>query len=356
MKLGAYDYLTKPARFEELELVVARAAEKSRLRRENEGLKTRIERLDAPSGIVTEDPAMKELLGVLARVAGSELPVLVQGESGTGKELVARALHRQSPRAGHAFVAINCGALPENLLESELFGHEKGAFTGAVARKPGLFEVADRGVLFLDEIGEVSPAVQVKLLRVLETKEFTRLGSTRPQRSDLRIVSASNRDLKQETRSGGFREDLYYRLNGVTVRLPPLRERRGDVPLLARHFLRQLGSKKAFAPRAIEALAGYAWPGNVRELQMVVHRAMILAPGELIDAVDLPAAEPASGGSGFLESALGAGLTLEELEREYIRRVLEQHQGHRGRTAKALGIDPKTLYNKLGAERPRRAH
>jgi transcriptional regulator with PAS, ATPase and Fis domain len=294
---------------------------------------------------------MKELLATLERVAPSDLPVLIQGESGTGKELIARAVHRLSPRSAQAFVAINCGAVPENLLESELFGHEKGAFTGALIRKPGLFEVADRGVLFLDEVGEIAPSVQVKLLRAIETKEFFRVGGTRPVRTDVRLVSATNKDVKTEMQSGKFREDLYYRLNGVTLRLPPLRERKDDVPLLARHFVDRHGGHKKLTARAYEALQQYSWPGNVRELQMVIQRAVILGQRDTIDADDLP--------MDFREvnwkaAAVRSGLTLEEMEREYIGTVLRENDGHRGRTAKALGIDPKTLYNKLGPERPRR--
>ncbi|HEV7499760.1 MAG TPA: sigma-54 dependent transcriptional regulator, partial [Vicinamibacteria bacterium] len=237
MKLGAYDYVTKPARMEELEVLVVKAAEKSRLRRENSHLRRRLEGQSPADGIVTDDEAMRELMATLDRVAPSDLPVLIQGESGTGKELVARAIHRLSARNLQPFVAINCGAVPENLLESELFGHEKGAYTGALSRKPGLFEVADKGVLFLDEVGEIVPSVQVKLLRAIETKEFFRVGGTRPVRTDVRVVSATNKNVKTEMQEGRFREDLYYRLNGVTIKLPPLRERKADIPLLARHFL-----------------------------------------------------------------------------------------------------------------------
>jgi two-component system NtrC family response regulator/two-component system response regulator AtoC len=351
MKLGAYDYITKPARMEELEVLVGKAAEKARLRRENAGLKARLESLDAQQGVITEDPAMRELLATVERVAASDIPVLVQGESGTGKELIARAVHRMSPRAAQAFVAINCGAVPENLMESELFGHEKGAFTGALVRKPGLFEMADRGVLFLDEVGEISPLVQVKLLRAIETKEFFRVGGTRPVRTDVRLVSASNKNLKSEMQSGGFREDLYYRLNGVTVKLPPLRDRPGDIPLLARHFVDRYAARKKLTPRAVEALQRYSWPGNVRELQMLIQRAAVLAAKDVIDAEDLPLDVR---DQSWKSAPVRSGLSLAEMEREYIETVLRQNDGHRGKTARALGIDPKTLYNKLGPERPRK--
>ncbi len=351
MKLGAYDYITKPARASELEILVQKASEKSRLRRENASLKVRLTHREGIFGLITEDAGMKELMATVGRVAPSDLPVLIQGESGTGKELIARAIHTASTRSGQPFVAINCAAMAETLLESELFGHEKGSFTGAVTRKPGLFEVADKGVLFLDEIGEVSPAVQVKLLRAIESREVLRVGSTRPVRVDVRIVTATNKDVKTEMQEGRFREDLYYRLNGVTIRLPPLRERRGDIPLLARHFLDRFGPRKQLTPRALEALTAYAWPGNVRELQMVIHRAAILALKDAIDADDLPIDVR---DQGWKTTGAKAAMSLAEIEREYIESVLRQNEGHRGKTARALGIDPKTLYNKLGPERPRK--
>jgi DNA-binding NtrC family response regulator len=352
MKLGAYDYVTKPARMEELELLVGKAAEKARLRRENATLRRRLERQDPSDGMVTDDAAMKDLVATLDRVAPSDIPVLIQGESGTGKELVARALHRLSPRAAHPFVAINCAAVPEALLESELFGHEKGAFTGALIRKPGLFEAADKGVLFLDEVGEMSGSVQVKLLRALETKEFFRVGSTRPVRADVRVVSATNKNVKAEMQEGRFREDLYYRLNGVTLKLPPLRDRKGDVPLLARHFLDRFAPGKKLTAKALETLQAYAWPGNVRELAMVMQRAAILSSKDALDDGDLPLDLRDAGG--WKSAAVKTGLSLAEMEKEYIETVLRQNEGHRGKTARALGIDPKTLYNKLGPERPRR--
>jgi len=351
MKLGAYDYMTKPARMDELEVLVQKAGEKSRLRRENSSLKVRLGQQERGFGLITEDAGMKELMATVARVATSDLPVLIQGESGTGKELVARAIHTASPRSAHPFVAINCAAMAEGLLESELFGHEKGSFTGAVVRKAGLFEVADKGVLFLDEIGEVSPAVQVKLLRAIETREILRVGSTRPVRTDVRIVTATNKDVKTEMQEGRFREDLYYRLNGLTIRLPPLRERRGDIALLARHFLDRFGAKKQLTPRALDTLTAYAWPGNVRELQMVIHRAAILALKDTIDADDLPLDVR---DQGWKAAAVRTSMSLADIEREYIETVLRQNEGHRGKTARALGIDPKTLYNKLGPERPRK--
>jgi DNA-binding NtrC family response regulator len=250
MKLGAYDYLTKPTRLDEIELLIGKATEKARLLWENAALRVRLQPRDAVSGLVGEDPALRKLLQDLDKVSASPLPVLIQGESGTGKELIARAVHDRSPRSAGPFVPVNCAAIPENLLESELFGHEKGAFTGALTRRPGLFEAADRGVLFLDEIGEVALPVQAKLLRAIETREFFRVGSTRPVQVDIRVVTATNKDLRTESAEGRFREDLYYRLNGVTLTLPPLRDRPGDVPLLAAHFLAKAPGKKRLSREA----------------------------------------------------------------------------------------------------------
>jgi DNA-binding NtrC family response regulator len=349
MKLGAYDYLSKPVRMEEVEPLVTKAAEKALLRRENLSLRLRLELQSAPAGIVTEDPAMRALLATLDKVARSDLPVLVQGESGTGKELVARALHQRSERASQPFVAFNCAAVPDNLVESELFGYEKGAFTGAVSRKPGMFELADRGVLFLDEIGDLAPAVQAKLLRGIELREFFRVGGTRSVRFDVRVVSATNKDLKEASQAGSFREDLYFRLNGVTLRLPPLRERRGDIGLLAAHFLKSAGAERVLSRAALQKLEAYSWPGNIRELQMVMRRAAVLAAGDTLEPHDLPLEARDAGRRGLPRS----GLTLAELEKEYIKKVLDENHGHRGRTAQALGIDVKTLYNKLGPDRPR---
>ncbi len=343
MRLGAYDYLSKPPRLEELHVLVAKAAEKARLRRENVALRVRLRRHESAHGFVTDDPVAKQLLVTLARAAPSPLPVLIQGETGTGKELLARALHDQGPRATFPFVPINCAALPENLIESELFGHERGAFTGAIERKTGLFEVATRGTVFLDEIGELSFPLQARLLRVLETQEFFRVGGTRPVRVDVRVVSATHRDLRAEIEAGRFREDLFYRLNGVTLRVPPLRERRGDIALLARHFLDRGGSGRLLDATAVDALRAYDWPGNVRELEMVVGRAALLAPAATISGEDLPfEIRPRAA-----PRVLRTDLSLADMEREYVLAALERHRGHRGRTAEVLGIDPKTLYNKL---------
>jgi two-component system, NtrC family, response regulator HydG len=287
---------------------------------------------------------------MIERVAPTDSSVLVLGESGTGKELVARALHERSPRAARPFVPIHCGALPREVLESELFGHEKGAFTGAVAAKPGLVELADGGTLLLDEIGEMEPDSQVKLLRALETGTFFRVGGTRPRRVDVRIVAATNRDLAEAMRRGEFRQDLYYRINTIAIALPPLRDRREDVALLARHFVESNAAYgvKRLSPAALAALEAYAWPGNVRELQHAIERAVILAKGDDIQPDDLPP-EIVSGGPAA--TTLPAGGSLEGMERQHIVSTLRQVSGHRGKAAALLEIDPKTLYRKILAYR-----
>ena len=351
MKLGAYDYLVKPPRVEEIEALTAKAGEKARLRGENASLRVRLERHQPVEGLVTQDPAMRSLLETMRRTAASGLPILVQGESGTGKELVARAIHRGSAQATHPFVAVNCAAVPENLIESELFGHEKGAFTGAVDRKPGLFEVAGAGTIFLDEVGEMAFPVQAKLLRAIESREFFRVGGTRTVRLGARVVSAVNRDLLGEVEGGRFRQDLYFRLAGVVLTVPPLRDRPGDIGVLAHHFLSATGSRKALAPETRAALDSYSWPGNVRELRMVMERAAILANSDRILPADLRLAGPRP--SGATGGAMRTDLTLAEMERTYIKAVLDRFDGHRGKAARALGIDPKTLYNKLGPEKRR---
>jgi DNA-binding NtrC family response regulator len=351
MKLGAYDYLAKPPRTEEFEVLVTRAGEKTELRGENASLRVRLARQESYGELLSEDPAMKGLFALLARAATSDLPILIQGETGTGKELVARAVHSGSPRSAFPFVAVNCAAVPEGLIESELFGHEKGAFTGAADRRPGLFEVAGLGVIFLDEIGEVTPAVQARLLRVLESREFFRLGGTRVVRTNARVVTATNKNLHDEVEGGRFREDLFYRLDGITLKIPPLRDRPRDVLLLAEHFLAKALPRRTLSPEALEALQAYRWPGNVRELRMVVERAVILAPLPEIQAADLRLGGPRR--SGGADAPWSTDLTLAEMERTYIEAVLKKHSGHRGNAARALGIDPKTLYNKLGPEKIR---
>jgi two-component system NtrC family response regulator/two-component system response regulator AtoC len=354
MKLGAYDYLTKPTKIEELDVLVRKAAEKGQLLRDNVALRAHAPGAGPFGGIVTRSARMQEILRMVDRVASTESSVLLLGESGTGKELVARAIHERSPRAERAFVPIHCGALPREVLESELFGHEKGAFTGAVSAKPGLIELADGGTLLLDEIGDMEPDSQVKLLRVLETGMFFRVGGTRPRRVDVRLVSATNRDLAAAIRSGQFREDLFYRINTITVLLPPLRERREDVALLAQHFLETNATYglKRLSPAALAALENHDWPGNVRELLHVIQRGMILCKGDEITPADLPPEVAGRNGPATAPTAAAAAPfpgapTLEAMERQHIVGTLRQVGGHRGKAAAVLGIDPKTLYRKI---------
>jgi DNA-binding NtrC family response regulator len=345
MKLGAYDYLTKPTKIEELEVVVRKAAEKGQLLRDNVALRSRLPGAEPFGGILTRTPRMHEVLRMIERVAPTDSSVLILGESGTGKELVARAIHERSQRATRPFVPIHCGALPREIFESELFGHEKGAFTGAVGAKPGLLELADGGTLFLDEIGETEPDSQVKLLRVLETGIFFRVGGTRPRRVDVRLVAATNRDLAEAMKQAEFRQDLYYRINTITIQLPPLRERQEDVALLARHFVENNAAYgvKRLGASALAALEGYSWPGNVRELLHAIERAVILSKGEEIQVEDLP---PEVAGSSP-NPAGPTGGSLETMERQHIVATLRQVAGHRGKAAALLAIDPKTLYRKI---------
>jgi DNA-binding NtrC family response regulator len=345
MKLGAYDYLTKPTKIEELDVLVRKAAEKAQLLRDNAALRAYAPGAEPFGGILTRSPQMQEVLRIVERVAPTDSSVLILGESGTGKELVARAIHERSARAGRPFVPIHCGAVPREVFESELFGHEKGAFTGAVGAKPGLVELADGGTLLLDEIGELEPDSQVKLLRALEAGTFFRVGAIRPRRVDVRLVAATNRDLAEAMKAGEFRQDLYYRINTITIRLPPLRERREDIALLAGHFVaahatygaRQLG------PRTLAVLEEYAWPGNVRELLHAIERAAILSKAEEIQPEDLP---PELLGTPSTP-AVSSAASLQAMERQHIVATLREVGGHRGKAAALLAIDPKTLYRKL---------
>jgi DNA-binding NtrC family response regulator len=345
MKLGAYDYLTKPARIEELDILIRKAAEKGRLVRQNVVMRGQLEE-PGYQGIITGSPRMEDVLHLIDRVAPTDSSVLVLGESGTGKELVARAIHDRSARAQQAFVPIHCGALAREVLESELFGHEKGAFTGAVATKAGLIELADGGTLFLDEIGEMEPESQVKLLRVLESYTFFRVGGTRRRTVDMRLVAATNRDLAEAIKTGEFRQDLFYRINTITITLPPLRERPDDIRRLAEHFLEQNATygRKRLSDSAMDCLERYSWPGNVRELQHAVQRAVILSQGDVVQPGDLP--EEVRGGR---PSAASPGGSLEDMERQHIVSTLRSVGGHRAKAATVLRIDPKTLYRKIQA-------
>jgi two-component system response regulator PilR (NtrC family) len=360
MKLGAYDYLTKPTKIEELDVLVRKAAEKGQLLRDNVALRAHAPGAGPFGGIVTRSARMQEILRMVDRVASTESSVLLLGESGTGKELVARAIHERSPRAERPFVPIHCGALPREVLESELFGHEKGAFTGAISAKPGLIELADGGTLLLDEIGDLEPDSQVKLLRVLETGMFFRVGGTRPRRVDVRLVSATNRDLAAAIRSGQFREDLFYRINTITVLLPPLRERREDVPALAHHFLdlanRKMGrGLQGFTNAAIDRLVGHDWSGNVRELENEIQRAVALAGDADMITLEMLSEHlrgPGSAGAGAggaPGAAAGPGgeirdlnLAVDDLKRRMILDALRE-TGSKTRAADRLGIPRQSL-------------
>ena len=344
MKLGAYDYLTKPFKLSELEEILRRAAERKRLERENTALRRMVAQRERAPVLIGKSQAVAALLAMVGRIVGSDANVLIQGESGTGKGLVARIIHGQSGRRDGPFLVINCSAFPEQLLESELFGHEKGAFTGATAAKPGLFEVAEGGTLLLDEVGETSPAMQAKLLQVLDSRELRRVGGTRVHRVDVRIIAATNKDLAREVRAARFREDLYYRLNVVSLTIPPLRERREDIPLLIEHFLKQLGTsytRKTLSSEALQLLTDYAWPGNVRELANTIERLLILAPGDVIGPDDLPTNLRIPGGP------VGGPSSLAEMERIHVVRVLKETGGRKMQAARLLGIDIKTLNKKI---------
>lgn len=349
VRAGAYDYLTKPCNLAELELVLQKALERRALEAENRGLKEALRRQGGAPTIVGASPALNHLLQITRRVAASDTCVLVEGESGTGKELIARAVHAWSPRAGGPFFPINTGALPASLLESELFGHARGAFTGAVAAKPGLVEVAEGGTLFLDEIGEMPLEVQAKLLRFLESHEVRRVGETRLRRVDTRVVAATNRRLADEVKAGNFREDLYYRLGVVVLTVPPLRERREDIPMLVEHFLHRLGSEKELASEALQALRDQPLPGNIRELFNLIQRGVVLSPDRYISLEDLglaPAPEPVAAAppapGGDFES-----LNLEQMERRHIASVLTHTGWNRAQAAQCLGISVRNLYRKI---------
>jgi two-component system response regulator AtoC len=341
MKLGAYDFFTKPFKMEELEAVIEKALEKKKLLSENLRLKTQIKRQHDSDGIVTQSPLMFEVLKTVRKVATTDLPVLIYGESGSGKELIARAIHDASDRAEGPFIPINCGAIPENMIESELFGHEKGAFTGAHAKKLGLLEIAHKGTLFLDEVGELPQQLQVRFLRVIETGRFFRIGGVKETQADVRFIAASNKDIKAEVENSRFRADLYYRISALSLSLPSLRERTGDIPLLIEHFRKKSTSfqQKRFSDEALEIFSRYAWPGNVRELQNMVHRVLLLSKGNIIEARDLP--------SDLVESRRVHSRRLADVEREHILNMLNEMNGQRGKAAEVLGIDPKTLYRKL---------
>jgi two-component system response regulator HydG len=354
LKKGAYDYLSKPLDFDELELAIGRAMEHTRLKEENRALKERLGVGFNTGDIIGRSRVMVELLETVALVAPTEATVLITGESGTGKELIASAIHLNSPRREQPFIQLNCAAITETLLESELFGHEKGAFTGADRRKEGRFRLANRGSIFLDEVSEMSVAMQAKLLRVLQEKEIQRVGGEEVLRVDVRVMAATNRDLKAEIKAGRFREDLYYRLNVVTLPVPALRERREDIPLLAQHFLDSFAEKnrkqiKGFTPQAMDRLVRYDWPGNVRELMNAIERGVILCRGDYVSEMDFPLSVsdiPAPEQESAREELL-ADLPLEEVEKVTILQTLESAGGNKSETARRLGITRRTLHKKL---------
>jgi two-component system response regulator AtoC len=356
MKLGAYDYISKPFKRDEILLVLKKAEERERLKKENIRLREEINKEYSFSNIISKNPKMQEIFTLIKKVCDFKTTVLILGDSGTGKELIARAIHYNSNRKKHPFVAVNCGAIPENLLESELFGHTKGAFTDAVADKIGLFEEADKGTLFLDEIGEMPLALQVKLLRVLQESEIRQIGSGKTRKVDVRVVSATAKDLSEEVESGRFREDLFYRLNVFSIKVPPLRDRIEDVPLLAEHFLRKHGERLGkegvgISTDLMKVLMKYQWPGNVRELENCIERGLILCDSEEINEDCMPESMHDQLSSESIAGILSDCLSIKKadaiLERELIRKALERTGGNRTHAAKLLEISHRALLYKL---------
>jgi len=348
MREGAYDYIEKPFCPERVELLIEKLVEHQELIEENLSLHRRLEERYRFENIIAKSPKMQRVIEVIKVVSKSNATVLITGDTGTGKELVARAIHSQSYRKDKPFVAVSCAALPESLLESELFGHEKGAFTGAHAQRRGKFEIANRGTIFLDEIGDMSANIQVHLLRVLEEKEFTRVGGNELIKVDVRVISATNKDMKEAVANRQFREDLYYRLNVVNIELPPLRERKEDIPLLAQHFLKKFSVENQkgitdFSPEATDFLLKYEWPGNVRELENAIERAVILTKNSCIEVADLPQE------SLTMTHSASSGKDLGEVERNHILNILNETGGNYSEAARILGISRMTLYNKIRA-------
>jgi two-component system, NtrC family, response regulator AtoC len=351
MQAGAHHYITKPVNLDELELVIQRALHSRRLETENVNLHEQIDHKFGLENLIGESPAMQQVFETIRQVAPSRATVLITGETGTGKELIAKAIHNLSPRKNAAFIAVHAAALPTSLLESELFGHEKGAFTGAVERRIGRFELADGGTLFLDEVGELEPQMQVKLLRVLEERAFERVGGAKTLEVDVRLVAATNKQLKKLVTEGKFRDDLFYRLSVVTVDLPPLRERRDDIPLLVRAFLDEFSRENSkqvreLTPEALNVLLAYDWPGNVRELRNAIEQMVVLARTERLTVRDVPAA--IRGGTDLTRiNVVRTGMTVEDAERQLIVQALKEMDGNRTKAAQKIGISRRTLHRKL---------
>jgi DNA-binding NtrC family response regulator len=350
MRGGAYDFITKPVNLDHLSILAKRALERRELVRRNEELLEEVETQRRTSTIIGKSPAIHRIYELIRRVAPTKASVLITGESGVGKELVADAIHNLSPRSNKPLIKVHCAALAESLLESELFGHEKGSFTGAQGRKKGRFELANEGTLFLDEIGEINQNVQIKILRVLQEKRFERVGGEETIETDVRIVAATNKDLKDEIAAGTFREDLYYRLNVVNIHVPPLRDRKDDIPLLAGAFLREFADDNGkmitgFDPKAGAALYAYSWPGNIRELRNCIESAIVMASGNLVTVDDLPPTVRVSAEESVIR--VPPGSSLAETERILIRETLAAQAGNKSRTAEILGIGRKTLYQKI---------
>ncbi len=352
MKEGALDYITKPFKVDEIKLVIEKSVSRKRLKEENKQLKEQLKKDFSFDSFIGQSEEIAELKKLAKRVSGTDSTVLLRGESGVGKDLIAKAIHAASDRANGPFVTINCAALPETLLESELFGYKKGAFTGAIKDKDGLFKVADGGTFFLDEIGNTSPAIQVKLLRVLEDKIITPVGDTKPVEVDVRLIAATNADLEADVKAGKFREDLFYRLNVIPIYIPPLRERADDIPILANHFInlytqRSGAGPKFLTPEALEALRKYYWPGNVRELENCIERAVLLARDDNIELDDFPKKITEHREPPLVTEDKQETPTLESIEKAYIYYIMNQTKGKKAQAAKLLGINNSTLYRKL---------
>jgi len=352
MREGALDYITKPFKVDEIKLVIEKSVSQKKLTQENKNLKQQLNQDFSFSNFIGQSNEIMKLKKLAAKVSVTDSTVLIRGESGTGKDLVAKAIHTGSSRASGPFITINCAALPESLLESELFGYKKGAFTGAIKDKDGLFKVADGGTFFLDEVGNTSPAIQVKLLRVLEDRIFTPVGDTRPVEVDVRLIAATNADLEEDVKAGKFRSDLFYRLNVIPLYIPPLRERRDDLPVLANHFVRKYCEKnkvdaKTLTPEALEALENYDWPGNVRELENCIERAVLFSRAGEIGADDFPAKVIEGKQGTIISEDKPETPTLESIEKAYIYYIMDQAKGKKAKAARLLGIDNSTLYRKL---------